>query len=95
MEWREYVMDTYHRMRETNPHATLGEAMRASSAPWREMQHHLFNTRGALVERDRLGARHAKSPKTRQTYHQRAERIEATQYAELLKNMRHEDEWGQ
>jgi len=55
--WRSYVLQTLETMRTRNPHATLKNAMRNASAPYREMRDNIFQTRGALVadEREKAG----------------------------------------
>ena len=56
--WRSYVLQTLETMRTRNPHATLKDAMKSASAPYREMRDNIFQTRGALVADEREKASH-------------------------------------
>jgi hypothetical protein len=88
MEWRDYVKETYVKMKKKNPGATLKQAMIASKEPYRRMKDNLYKVRGELVEGRRQLARNPKlSAKAKKKNLKDADRIEVVRYADVLRDM--------
>jgi len=91
MEWKDYVADTLVKLRQKNPHATLKHAMIASKEPYRRMKANLYRIRGDIVEggRSLATAFEPKHPASAKKKRDRADRLEAVQYGDVLYDMRY------
>jgi len=89
MDWKDFVAQTLHKLRQRDPRATLKHAMIAAKEPYRRLKENLFSVRGDIVEGERHMATSAPTPQSKKKRLDRADRVEAVQYGEVLRDMRY------
>jgi hypothetical protein len=85
-EWREFVMETYKTMKQSNPRVTLGDAMQAAKEPYKERRGTLYHARKVVAAGYRRKAQGAAGDK-KAFYEGRAHKTEVAQYAGMLEDL--------
>ena len=91
MDWKDYVAHTLVKLRQTHPHATLKHAMIAAKEPYRRMKQNLYRVRNDIVaeERELAATLHKTQPSSAKKKRERADRVEAVQYGDVLEDMKY------
>ena len=92
-EWNRFVKEAHERLRQSNPRATLKEAMMAAKQPYKEYKERMFSVRKVVSAGYKKKAAGARTLAKKQHYEQRARRTEIAAYAGILEDMGWDPEW--